>query len=98
MCMTCISRTSLYFLVLSTRLTRFLAAMYPECCCGSRYYILPDTLNLDTLLVDLDQPKTRPKRPERAGAAGDMPLPRRLHSLFPARCPICFIGVNSETA
>ena len=33
-----------------------------------RYYILPDTLNLDTLLVDLDQPKTRPKRPERAGA------------------------------
>lgn len=32
-----------------------------------RYYILPDTLNLDTLLVDLDQPKTRPKRPERVG-------------------------------
>ena len=32
-----------------------------------RYYILPDTLNLDTLLVDLDQPKTRPKRPERPG-------------------------------
>ena len=28
-------------------------------------YILPDTLNLDTLLVDLDQPKIRPKRPER---------------------------------
>ena len=30
-----------------------------------RYYILPDSLNLDTLLVDLDQPKIRPKRPER---------------------------------
>ena len=33
-----------------------------------RYYILPDSLNLDTLLVDLDQPKTRPKRPDRPGA------------------------------
>jgi small nuclear ribonucleoprotein D1 len=32
-----------------------------------RYYILPDSLNLDTLLVDLDQPKTRPKRPDRPG-------------------------------
>ena len=32
-----------------------------------RYYILPDSLNLDTLLVDLDQPKIRPKRPERTG-------------------------------
>ena len=30
-----------------------------------RMYILPDTLNLDTLLVDLDQAKIRPKRPER---------------------------------
>lgn len=38
----------------------------------SRYYILPDSLNLDTLLVDLDQPKIRPKRPERVGAAGDV--------------------------
>ena len=27
-----------------------------------RYYILPDSLNLDTLLVD-DTPKARPKRP-----------------------------------
>lgn len=35
-----------------------------------RYYILPDSLNLDTLLVDLDQPKTRPKRPERPAGAG----------------------------
>lgn len=34
-----------------------------------RYYILPDTLNLDTLLVDLDAPKTRPKRPERVAGA-----------------------------
>ena len=33
-----------------------------------RYYILPDSLNLDTLLVDLDQPKIRPKRPERPAA------------------------------
>ena len=32
-----------------------------------RYYILPDSLNLDTLLVDLDQPKIRPKRPDRPG-------------------------------
>jgi len=35
-----------------------------------RYYILPDSLNLDTLLVDLDQAKTRPKRPERAAGRG----------------------------
>ncbi|KAK9864252.1 hypothetical protein WJX84_007816 [Apatococcus fuscideae] len=35
-----------------------------------RYYILPDSLNLDTLLVDLDQPKIRPKRPERTAAPG----------------------------
>jgi len=35
-----------------------------------RYYILPDSLNLDTLLVDLDQPKTRPKRPDRPGERG----------------------------
>ena len=39
---------------------------------GRRYYILPDSLNLDTLLVDLDQPKTRPKRPERPAG---MPCP-----------------------
>ena len=34
-----------------------------------RYYILPDSLNLDTLLVDLDQVKTRPKKSDR-GPAG----------------------------
>ncbi|CAL5224865.1 g7623 [Coccomyxa viridis] len=38
-----------------------------------RMYILPDTLNLDTLLVDLDQPKIRPKRPERP-AGGSLPI------------------------
>jgi hypothetical protein len=38
-----------------------------------RMYILPDTLNLDTLLVNLDQPKIRPKRPERP--SGEL-LPR----------------------
>lgn len=32
-----------------------------------RYVILPDSLNLDTLLVDIDQPKIRPKRPEKPG-------------------------------
>lgn len=32
-----------------------------------RYFILPDSLNLDTLLVDIDEPKIRPKRPERPG-------------------------------
>ena len=32
-----------------------------------RYYILPDSLNLDTLLVDIDQPKQRPLRAPRAG-------------------------------
>lgn len=32
-----------------------------------RYYILPDSLNLDTLLVDIDQPKQRPLKPPRAG-------------------------------
>lgn len=30
-----------------------------------RCYVLPDSLNLDTLLVDIDQPKQRAKRPER---------------------------------
>ena len=35
-----------------------------------RYYILPDSLNLDTLLVDLDEPKNRPKRPERGAGGG----------------------------
>ena len=35
-----------------------------------RYYILPDSLNLDTLLVDLDQPKNRPKRPPGSKPAG----------------------------
>jgi small nuclear ribonucleoprotein D1 len=34
-----------------------------------RCYILPDSLNLDTLLVDIDQPKQRAKRPERTGRA-----------------------------
>ena len=32
-----------------------------------RYYILPDSLNLDTLLVDIDQPKQRPLKPPRVG-------------------------------
>lgn len=32
-----------------------------------RYYILPDSLNLDTLLVDIDKAKTRPTRPGKAG-------------------------------
>jgi small nuclear ribonucleoprotein D1 len=32
-----------------------------------RYYILPDSLNLDTLLVDIDQPKQRPLRPSKPG-------------------------------
>lgn len=27
-----------------------------------RYFILPDSLNLDTLLVGLDQPKQKPKK------------------------------------
>lgn len=36
-----------------------------------RWFILPDSLNLDTLLVDIDQPKQRAKRPERTGS---MPL------------------------
>lgn len=35
-----------------------------------RYYILPDSLNLDTLLVDLDQPKNRPKKPPGSKPAG----------------------------
>jgi small nuclear ribonucleoprotein D1 len=35
-----------------------------------RYYILPDSLNLDTLLVDIDQPKQRPLKPPRTGACG----------------------------
>jgi small nuclear ribonucleoprotein D1 len=36
-----------------------------------RYYILPDSLNLDTLLVDIDQPKQRPLKPPRAGKLAD---------------------------
>jgi hypothetical protein len=33
-----------------------------------RYYILPDSLNLDTLLVDIDKPKQRPIKVKAAGA------------------------------
>jgi small nuclear ribonucleoprotein D1 len=32
-----------------------------------RYYILPDSLNLDTLLVDIDQPKQRPTKVTKPG-------------------------------
>lgn len=35
-----------------------------------RYYILPDSLNLDTLLVDIDKPKQRPLKPAKAAAGG----------------------------
>ena len=50
-----------------------------------RYYILPDSLNLDTLLVDLDHPKTRPKRPERPGELpGQRPCAE--HAEQAARC------------
>lgn len=38
-----------------------------------RCYILPDSLNLDTLLVDIDQPKQRAKRPERVAGALSVP-------------------------
>jgi len=34
-----------------------------------RYYALPDSLNLDTLLVDIDRPKQRPARAPRATGA-----------------------------
>ena len=34
-----------------------------------RYAILPDSLNLDTLLADLDAPKQRPKKAPGAGGA-----------------------------
>lgn len=44
-----------------------------------RYYILPDSLNLDTLLVDLDQPKTRPKRPERPAGGAEGPFLSRAY-------------------
>ncbi len=42
-----------------------------------RYYILPDSLNLDTLLVDIDKAKQRPTRPARAGACLFVCLLRR---------------------
>ena len=32
-----------------------------------RYFILPDSLNLDTLLVDIDKPKQRPTKAPKAG-------------------------------
>eukprot|EP00983_Pelagomonas_calceolata_P118417 1160505-Pelagomonas_calceolata.AAC.4 len=41
-----------------------------------RYYILPDSLNLDTLLVDIDKPKQRPLKP--AKTAADKKLKRVL--------------------
>ena len=53
-----------------------------------RMYILPDTLNLDTLLVDLDQPKIRPKRPERPSGTAPVPLP------FAYASPMCFAGLS----
>jgi small nuclear ribonucleoprotein D1 len=39
-----------------------------------RCYILPDSLNLDTLLVDIDQPKQRAKRPERTARTSPLLL------------------------
>ena len=45
-----------------------------------RCYVLPDSLNLDTLLVDIDQPKQRAKRPERTARA-------RPPMLTPLACP-----------
>jgi small nuclear ribonucleoprotein (snRNP)-like protein len=35
-----------------------------------RYFILPDSLNLDTLLVDIDKPKQRPTKAPKAGQRG----------------------------
>lgn len=39
-----------------------------------RYYILPDSLNLDTLLVDIDKPKQRPLKPGKPAAGVCWPL------------------------
>jgi small nuclear ribonucleoprotein (snRNP)-like protein len=52
-----------------------------------RYYILPDNLNLDTLLVDIDQPKQRPTRPGRPGER-----PRPLACCAPRGCCCCCRG------
>merc|ERR1719235_463735 len=35
-----------------------------------RYFILPDSLNLDTLLLGLDTPKQRPKKEPRCRVSG----------------------------
>mmetsp|Transcript_3326 Transcript_3326/g.7400 ORF Transcript_3326/g.7400 Transcript_3326/m.7400 type:complete len:113 (+) Transcript_3326:2135-2473(+) len=35
-----------------------------------RYFLLPDNLNLDNLLVDLDDPKQKPPKNPGAGASG----------------------------
>ena len=50
-----------------------------------RCYILPDSLNLDTLLVDIDQPKQRAKRPERTGRTCYLPVPEVLLHTIPPR-------------
>lgn len=50
-----------------------------------RYYILPDSLNLDTLLVDIDQPKQRPLKPPRTGVTRDTAQSNSISDLLPCR-------------
>lgn len=53
-----------------------------------RYYILPDSLNLDTLLVDIDKPKVRPVRPGKAGEPTSPTCPRLLIMALCASCKL----------
>ena len=52
-----------------------------------RWFILPDSLNLDTLLVDIDQPKQRAKRPERTGSMNLLVPDHHVAIWFILSCP-----------
>lgn len=59
-----------------------------------RYYILPESLNLDTLLVDIDQPKQRPSRPPRPGTIYTVP---RVFRVLAAGAGGARINAGSDT-
>ena len=60
-----------------------------------RYFILPDSLNLDTLLVDIDKPKQRPTKPAKAPGAFSIlsaaRSPRTRQEAFPSAAGIALL-------
>jgi hypothetical protein len=63
-----------------------------------RYYILPDSLNLDTLLVDIDQPKQRPLKPPRTGKPHSGEGKRGAFCLWFGQALPCLLHMHLRTA